>query len=264
MRFAQRLHRNIWSVSLIHPTLTKEVAVPHTRICRQAAISLLAFGSLALPVLARADDPSERVERSAQVFKELANAPNGLPTNLLNKASCVVILPAVKKAGFIVGAQYGKGVMSCRTGNDFAGPWSAPIMMQSSGGSFGLQAGGEATDFVILVMNNDGARSVMKGRAKLGSEASIAAGPVGRNAEAATTGTMSAQMLSYSRAKGVFGGVSLSGTSLGPDDGDNQKLYGKKISGDEIFAGSVQAPASASTLISELTTTSPKNLARGK
>ncbi|HKD61351.1 MAG TPA: lipid-binding SYLF domain-containing protein [Terracidiphilus sp.] len=238
--------------------------MPHSRICRPSIVSLFVIASFVLPLLAKADEPSERVERSAQVFKELANAPNGLPINLLNKASCVIILPAVKKAGFIVGAQYGKGVMSCRTGNDFNGPWSSPIMMQSSGGSFGLQAGGEATDFVILVMNNEGARSVMKGRAKLGSEASIAAGPVGRNAEAATTGTMSAQMLSYSRAKGVFGGVSLSGTSLGPDDSGNEKLYGKKISGEEIFSGSAQAPASSQTLISELTTTSPKNLARGK
>jgi SH3 domain-containing YSC84-like protein 1 len=154
--------------------------------------------------------------------------------------------------------------MTCRSGANFEGKWGAPIMMQSSGGSFGLQAGGQSTDFVILVMNDDGARSVMKGRAKLGSEASIAAGPVGRNAEAATTGTMQAQMLSYSRAQGVFGGVSLSGTSLGPDDGDNEKLYGKKVSGTEIFDGSVKTPASADQLIAELEKASPKNLAKGK
>ena len=137
-------------------------------------------------------------------------------------------------------------------------------MMQSSGGSFGFQAGGQATDFVILVMNDDGARSVMKGRAKLGAETSIAAGPVGRNAEASTTATMQAQMLSYSRAQGVFGGVSLSGTSLGPDDSDNEKLYGKKISAQEIFTGNVHAPASAAGLVSELERASPKNLAKGK
>jgi lipid-binding SYLF domain-containing protein len=137
-------------------------------------------------------------------------------------------------------------------------------MMQSSGGSFGLQAGGQATDFVILVMNDDGARSVMKGRAKLGSEASVAAGPVGRNAEAATTGTMQAQMLSYSRSQGVFAGVSLSGTSLGPDDGDNEKIYGKKVSGEQIFAGDVQPPPSASSLLKQLEDKSPTNLATGK
>ena len=239
--------------------------MPLSKICRPTLVSTFVIASLFLPAVAKAaDDQADRVTRAAQVFKELANAPNGLPINLLNKASCVIILPSVKKAGFIVGAQYGKGVMSCRTGNDFNGPWSSPIMMQSSGGSFGLQAGGQATDFVILVMNDDGARSVMKGRAKLGADASIAAGPVGRDAEASTTATMNAQMLSYSRAKGVFGGVSLSGTSLGPDDGDNEKLYGKKISAQEIFAGNAQAPAASSELISELQTTSPKNLARGK
>jgi lipid-binding SYLF domain-containing protein len=186
------------------------------------------------------------------------NAANGIPRNLLNKANCVIVLPAVKKGGFIVGGQYGKGVMSCRSGANFNGKWAAPIMMQSSGGSFGFQAGGEATDFVVLVMNDDGARSVMKGRAKLGADASVAAGPVGRDAEASTSATMQAAMLSYSRAKGVFGGVSLSGTSLGPDDGDNEKVYGKKISGEEIFSGSVPAPASAGALLSELRRASPQ------
>jgi lipid-binding SYLF domain-containing protein len=217
-----------------------------------------------IPLFARAEEPSERVTAAAQVFKDLSNATSGLPINVLNKADCVVILPSVKKASFIVGAQYGKGVMVCRSGANFNGHWGAPMMMQSSGGSFGLQAGGQATDFVILVMNEDGARSVMKGRAKLGAETSIAAGPVGRNAEASTTATMQAQMLSYSRAQGIFAGVSLSGTSLGPDDGDNEKLYGKKISAQEIFAGNVKAPPSAASLLSQLERTSPKNLAKGK
>jgi lipid-binding SYLF domain-containing protein len=226
--------------------------------------SFMAVALCSASLLARAEEPSERVTRAGQVFKELANATNGLPINVLNKADCVVILPGVKKASFIVGAQYGKGLMTCRSGQNFNGHWGAPIMMQSSGGSFGLQAGGQATDFVILVMNDDGARSVMKGRAKLGAETSVAAGPVGRNAEASTSATMQAQMLSYSRAQGVFAGVSLSGTSLGPDDSDNEKLYGKKISGPEIFAGSVTAPPSAAALLSELHTSSPKNLAKGK
>jgi SH3 domain-containing YSC84-like protein 1 len=216
------------------------------------------------PLLARAEEPSDRVTRAGQVFKELANATNGLPINVLNKADCVIILPSVKKVGFIAGAQYGKGVMTCRSGANFNGPWGAPMMMRSSGGSFGLQAGGQATDFVILVMNDDGARSVMKGRAKLGAETSIAAGPVGRDAEASTTATMQAQMLSYSRAQGVFAGVSLSGTTLGLDDGDNEKLYGKKVSASEIFSGSVKAPPSAASLLSELRRTSPRNLAKGK
>jgi SH3 domain-containing YSC84-like protein 1 len=184
--------------------------------------------------------------------------------SVLNKAQCVIVLPSVKKAGFIVGAQYGKGAMTCRSGDNFDGAWSAPIMMQSSGGSFGLQAGGKATDFVILVMNSKGARAVMKGRAKLGADASIAAGPVGRDAEAATSGTMTAQMLSWSHSQGVFGGVSLNGTSLGPDDGDNEKLYGKKITGEETLSGSVQAPPSADLLLSTLKDKSPTRTDAGK
>jgi lipid-binding SYLF domain-containing protein len=211
---------------------------------------------------ARAEEPSDRVASAAKVFQELAaDKENGLPINTLNKSVCVIILPNVKKAGFVVGAQYGRGVMSCRSGAKFDGPWSAPIMMRSSGGSFGLQIGGESTDFVILVMNPGGAQSVMKGRAKLGSDASIAAGPVGKTAEASTTATMQAQMLSYSRAKGVFGGVSLSGSSLAPDDDDNEKLYGKKVTGEQIFSGSLTTPPSAAGLLSELEKESPKLLA---
>ena len=137
-------------------------------------------------------------------------------------------------------------------------------MMQSSGGSFGLQAGGQATDFVILVMNDKGARAVLHGKAKLGADASVAAGPVGRDAEASTNAAMSAEMLSYSHAQGVFGGVSLSGTSLGPDSGANEKIYGKKMTGDEIFAGPVQTPASADVLLSTLKEKSPTPTSRGK
>jgi lipid-binding SYLF domain-containing protein len=215
--------------------------------------------------MARAEEPSSRVASAAKVFKELAaDKEYGLPINMLNKAVCVIILPDVKKAGFVGGGQYGRGVLSCRSGAKFDGAWSAPIMMRSSGGSFGLQIGAESTDFVILVMNPGGAQAVMKGSAKLGTDASIAAGPVGKTAEASTTATMQAQMLSYSRAKGVFGGVSLSGTSLAPDDDDNQKLYGKKIAGEEIFAGKVPPPLSSSELTAALEQTSPKILAEGK
>jgi len=205
-----------------------------------------------------------RVKESGAVLKELLNSENGIPISLLNKAECVIVLPSVKKAGFIVGAEYGRGVMSCRSGQNFTGRWSAPIMMQSSGGSFGLQVGGEATDFVILVMNDKGARAVMNGKAKLGADASIAAGPVGRDAEASTNASMSAEMLSYSRAKGVFAGVSLAGTSLGPDSGANEKVYGKKLTSEQIFSGSVKAPASAEVLLATLQEKSPKNASGGK
>lgn len=234
---------------------------------RNLSVTTKLIGTLALaglcfltPMLAKAadsDTENARVKAAGDVLKDLSNASSGIPTNLLNKAYCVIVLPSVKKGGFIVGAQYGKGVMTCRSGADFTGNWSAPIMMQSSGGSFGLQAGGQATDFVILVMNSEGARKVMHGKAKLGADASVAAGPVGRDAEASTNASLSAEMLSYSRTKGVFGGVSLSGTSLGPDSGDNEKLYGKTVTPDEIFSGSVPAPDSASELASTLQSLSP-------
>lgn len=230
----------------------------------RVVFTLVTAALCSVALTSRADTSDERITKAGQAFQELVNAENGIPRNLLNKANCVIVLPAVKKGGFIVGGQYGKGVMSCRSGANFSGKWSAPIMMHSSGGSFGLQAGGEETDFVILVMNDDGARTVLKGKAKLGADASVAAGPVGRDAEASTSGNVSAQMLSYSRAKGVFGGVSLSGTTLGPDDSDNEKLYGKKVSWEEIFSGSVKAPSSAASLLSELRKTSPTNLAKGK
>jgi lipid-binding SYLF domain-containing protein len=223
--------------------------------------------TLFTPVLSMADDDKteqERLTSSGQVLKELLTGPSGVPMSLLNKAECVIVLPSVKKASFIVGAQYGRGAMTCRSGQNFDGQWSAPIMMRSEGGSFGLQAGGQSTDFVILVMNEKGARAVLHGKAKLGADASVAAGPVGRAAEASTNAAMSAQMLSYSRAQGVFAGVSLSGTTLSPDGGANEKIYGKKVSGEEIFAGAVKPPPSAELLLATLETKSPKNLSKGQ
>jgi lipid-binding SYLF domain-containing protein len=228
----------------------------------------LAMLCLLMPVLTFAEEKGEheqqRVTESGQALDELVNSKSGIPTDLLNKSECVIILPSVKKGGFIIAGQYGKGLMTCRTGEKFTGPWSAPIMMQSSGGSFGLQAGGEAIDYVILVLNDKGARTVMDGKVKLGGDASIAAGPVGREAEASTTGNMSAEMLSYSRTNGVFGGISLEGTSLGPDNGANENLYGKKVTGEQIWAGQVQAPAAAKDLLATLTAKSPQNLSAGK
>jgi len=167
-----------------------------------------------MPMLANAADKDgeDRIKASSDVLKELLNGPNGIPLSVLNKSECVIILPSVKKVGFIVAGSYGRGTMTCRSGQGFDGAWSAPVMMQSSGGSFGLQAGGQATDFVVLVMNDKGARAVLHGKAKLGADASVAAGPVGRDAEASTNAAMSAEMLSYSRAQGVFAGISLSGT----------------------------------------------------
>ncbi len=229
-------------------------------------VSLLAVALYLTPSLAKADSAAEndRLTNAGSVLKDLVNSKRGIPPSILNKADCVIVLPSVKKGGFIIAGQYGKGAMTCRSGADFAGPWSAPIMMQSSGGSVGFQAGGQSTDFVVLVMNDKGARAVMKGRAKLGADASVAAGPVGRDAEASTTATMAAEMLSYSDSQGVFAGVSLSGTSLGPDDGANENLYGKKISGEEIFTGTVHTPESGKPMVGTLEQVSPKNLSKGK
>lgn len=236
-----------------------------TKIWCTAAIAVLLCVLISV-VAKAADDEAEqaRLKSSGEVLKDLLNGPSGIPMSVLNKAECVVVLPSVKKGGFIVAGSYGRGAMSCRSGENFSGNWSAPIMMQSSGGSFGLQAGGQATDFVVLVMNDKGARAILHGKAKLGADASVAAGPVGRDAEASTNAAMSAQMLSYSRAQGVFAGVSLSGTSLGPDSGANEKIYGKKISGDEIFAGGIQPPAAAELMLSTLKAKSPSNASRGK
>jgi len=242
---------------------------------RQQFLNLIGIASIALAVLCvlmplptfatdSAQTEQTRVKESGEALDALVNSQSGIPIDLLNKSECVIILPSVKKGGFIIAAQYGKGLMTCRTGEKFNGPWSAPIMMQSSGGSIGFQAGGEAIDYVILVLNDKGARTVMNGKAKLGANASIAAGPVGRDAEAATSGNMSTEMLSYSRTNGVFGGVSLSGTSLGPDNGANENLYGKKVTGEQIWAGKVQAPAAAKDMLALLESKSPKNVSAGK
>src|SRR3974390_755646 len=226
------------------------------------ALMTIAILCLMIPSFAIAADnehEQERVKESGNVMTELLNSSSGIPIDVLNKSECVIVLPSVKKAGFIVGGEYGRGVMTCRGGENFDGPWSAPTMMASSGGSIGLQAGGQSTDFVVLVMNDKGARAVMNGKAKLGADASVAAGPVGRDAQASTNAAMSAEMLSYSRTQGAFAGLSLSGASLGPDSDANEKIYGKKVAGDEIFQGGVKTPASADVLLSTLQEKSPKN-----
>ena len=228
-------------------------------------IAVLCLMIPSIAIAANNDKEQERVKESGNVMKELLDSASSIPDDVLNKAECVIVIPSMKKAGFIIGAEYGRGVMTCRGGANFSGPWSAPAMMQSTGGSFGLQAGGQASDFVILVMNDKGARAVMNGKAKLGADASVAAGPVGRDAQASTNAAMSAEMLSYSKAQGVFGGLSLSGTTLGPDDGANEKLYGKKVTATEIISGSAgPAPDSAHELLAVLTQKSPKNISAGK
>jgi lipid-binding SYLF domain-containing protein len=195
----------------------------------------------------------ERVKESGEVLKQILDMPDkGIPKSVLDGAKCVIILPSVKKVAIGIGGSYGRGVMTCRTGADYKGPWSAPIMMASSGGSIGFQIGGQATDFVIIVMNDGGAKSLLNSKVKLGADASVAAGPVGRTAEASTNARMQAQMLSYSRSQGVFGGVSLSGSTLRPDGDANENLYGQKVKPQEIIAGKVPMPSEAQQLILDL------------
>jgi lipid-binding SYLF domain-containing protein len=220
-------------------------------------LAVIALGSL--PASAQQKE-NERVQNAGQVMTEILNVPDDIPADILNKAECVVVLPSVKKFAFGFGGSYGRGVMTCRGGADFKGPWGAPSMMALEGGSFGLQLGGQATDFVLLIMNPRGANSILSSKVKLGGDVSAAAGPKGRTASAETDVTMRAEVLSYSRARGLFAGISLAGSTLRPDNGANENLYGRKINAkDIVLKGAVQPPASAHLLLSTLDKKSPKN-----
>jgi SH3 domain-containing YSC84-like protein 1 len=202
----------------------------------------------------------DRLSKSGTVLKEILGMPDNVPENLLGKADCVVVFPSVLKAAFIVGGSYGRGVMTCRTGKDFEGPWGAPTMMALEGGSIGLQLGGEATDFVLLVMNDRGANAILSSKVKLGGDASAAAGPVGRDASAETDVTMRAEILSYSRARGLFAGVSLAGSTIRPDGNANEKVYGRKLPAKEIaLSGATSVPPSANEMIATLNARTPKH-----
>src|SRR5271169_6331555 len=222
-----------------------------------AAVLIIAISS---PAFAQKKE-SDRVENAGTVMKEIMDIPDDIPQSVIDKADCVVVLPSVVKAAFVFGASYGRGVMTCRGGADFRGPWGAPTMMALEGGSFGFQIGVQATDFVLLLMNERAASGILVSKVKLGSDASAAAGPVGRSASAETDVTIRAEILSYSRARGLFAGVSLTGSTLRADNGANRSLYGKDISAQDIaLNGKIAAPACAKLLISTLTQHSPKNM----
>jgi lipid-binding SYLF domain-containing protein len=223
-------------------------------------LSLLFMVALfCLPASAQKDE-NNRIENAGKVMVEILNVPDDIPADLLDKAECVIVLPSVMKAAFIVGGSYGRGVMTCRSGPNFNGPWSAPAMMAVEAGSVGFQIGGEATDFILLVMNKRGANSILTSQVKLGGDAAVAAGPVGRNAAASTDVTMRAEILSYSRSRGLFAGVSLEGSTLRPDNDGNERLYGKGTSGQDIVINSkIRPPASAKVLTSTLNKKSPTN-----
>ena len=222
--------------------------------------SLMAMVALSCSPAYAQKDENNRIRNAGKVMVEILNVPDDIPADLLDKAECVIVLPSVMKAAFIVGGSYGRGVMSCRSGPDFSGPWSAPAMMALEGASVGFQIGGQATDFVLLVMNKRGADSILTSQVKLGGDVAAAAGPKGRDAAAATDVTMRAEVLSYSRSRGLFAGVSLEGSTLRPDGDGNERVYGKGITAKEIVINSaIHAPASAKLLVSTLNKKSPKN-----
>ena len=218
-----------------------------------------------LPILsssasaANAEKDEDRLRNSGTVLKEILDVPDDIPQDLLDKADCVVVFPSVLKAAFIVGGSYGRGAMSCRRGEDFKGPWGAPTMMALEGGSFGFQIGGEATDFVLLIMNERGASGILTSKVKLGADASAAAGPVGRTTSAETDATLRADILSYSRARGAFIGVSLEGSTIRPDNGANKQIYGHDLAAREIvLSGHVAIPPAAQKMISTLDSRTPR------
>jgi lipid-binding SYLF domain-containing protein len=229
------------------------------RMKRKLFLVTLMFAVLAAPLLAQQKE-HERLQESASVLKDILGMPDGIPKALLNKAECVVVFPSVKKLAIGIGGSYGRGAITCRTGQSFNGPWSAPAMFALEGGNIGFQLGGQATDFVLLVMNEKGANSVMGSKVKLGADAAAAAGPKGRDAAAATDVVMTAEILSYSRSKGLFAGVSLEGSTLRSDGGANKNLYGKDLNAKEIVReGKVRAPAAAGALLKLLNGASPKH-----
>lgn len=224
--------------------------------CVMCALTLFAIPS-------SADDKEndeDRIKNSGVVMSEIMNIPDSIPQDLLDKAECVVVFPSVLKAAFVVGVSYGRGVMTCRGGANFNGPWGAPSMMALEGGSVGFQIGGQATDFVLLVMNDRGADGILSSKVKLGGDASVAAGPVGRSASAETDASMRAEILSYSRSRGAFAGISLEGSTIRPDNDANERIYGEKISAkDIVLRNETHVPPSAKGLISTLDSRTPRH-----
>ncbi|HZS98440.1 MAG TPA: lipid-binding SYLF domain-containing protein [Terriglobales bacterium] len=226
----------------------------------KALQALLLACAFLLPAFADNQKEQGRVKDSGDVLKEILNIPDDVPQDLLDKAECLVILPSVKKGAFGIGGSFGRGVMICRSGQHYTGLWGPPAMYALEGVNIGFQLGGEATDFILLVMNPKGAHSLLSSKVKLGANASAAAGPKGRSGEAATDVVMNAEILSYSRAKGLFAGISLEGSTLRSDGGANEKLYGQKLSAKDIIGmGKVKTPACAQELVGLLDKKSPKN-----
>ncbi len=223
-------------------------------------ILVVCLGLFAATTVQAQNKEQKRLENSGVVMQEIMNVPDSIPHDVMEKAECVIVFPSVLKAAFVVGASYGRGAMVCRTGKEFRGPWGAPAMMALEGGSFGFQIGGQATDLVLLVMNDRGAQSILSSKVKLGGDASVAAGPVGRDASADTDAYMRSEILSYSRTRGLFAGISLEGSTLRPDDDATFDVYGRKLTAREIvLGGEVGVPPSGRHLVRVLQKNSPRN-----
>jgi len=215
---------------------------------------------LASAGLRASDKEQTRLENCGVVMQEVLDVPDNIPKELLDKAECVIVIPSMTKVAVVIGGSYGRGAMVCRSGKEFRGPWGAPAMYSLEGGSFGLQLGGESTDVVLLVMNARGVDALLSSKVKLGGNMSAAAGPKGRNAEASTDATLRAEILSYSRSRGLFAGVSLEGTSLRPDDDASKDVYGRRISARAIVTGKrITVPESGRHLVDVLEKNAPFN-----
>ncbi|HEV2173749.1 MAG TPA: lipid-binding SYLF domain-containing protein, partial [Nitrospira sp.] len=225
------------------------------------SILVVCLGLIATaPLFAENNKEQKRLENSGVVMQEIMNTPEDIPQEVIDKAECVIVFPSVLKAAFVVGASYGRGAMVCRTGKNFRGPWGAPAMYALEGGSVGFQIGGQATDLVLLIMNDRGASSILDSKVKLGGNASVAAGPVGRDASANTDAYMRAEVLSYSRSRGLFAGISLEGSTLRPDDDATADVYGRKFTARQIVIdGEAKVPPSGRLLVSVLQKYSPRN-----
>ncbi len=228
---------------------------------KKALASLMSLWLAALPLAAgEKTKMEERLEDCGTVMKEILAMPDTISKDILDKAVCVMVIPAVKKGAFIVGASYGRGAITCRGASDFSGGWSAPSMFRLIGGNVGFQIGGQETDYVLLVMNDGGVKAILRGKVKLGADASVALGPLGRTADAQTNGSMQAEVLAYSRARGVFAGVSLEGANLEEDTDANKDLYGHDYTAmDVVRRGKAQPTEGSQLLLSLLTKATPKH-----
>ncbi|HEY1936670.1 MAG TPA: lipid-binding SYLF domain-containing protein [Candidatus Angelobacter sp.] len=227
-------------------------------------ISVIAASLISTIVQAQQHE-ADRLRHAGEVLLEILNIPDNIPKPVLDKSECVIVIPSVKKLAIGIGANYGRGAMTCRSGKSFTGAWGPPAMVALEGGNIGFQLGGQATDFVLLVVNPKGIDSILRSKVKLGADAAAAAGPKGRDAQAATDILMHAEILTYSRSRGLFAGISLDGSTLRPDNSATEKVYGRKVSARDVVLGhKVGTPAAGRLMVNALQKASPRNLSDPK